>query len=56
MERLLDAEILDSEIIDILKKIGIECGISPITKIIFENNRKLGKSIPEDKTMYYSGP
>ena len=40
---LLNVEISDSEIMDILKKIGIDCDISPITKIILENDRKLGK-------------
>ena len=44
VERLLDAEIPDSDIRDILKKIGIECDISPITKIILESDRKLGKT------------
>ena len=44
VERLLDAEIPDSDIRDILKKIGIECDISPITRIILENDRKLGKT------------
>ena len=44
VERLLNVEISDSEIMDILKKIGIDCDISPITKIILENDRKLGKT------------
>ena len=44
VERLLDIEISDSEIRDILKKIGIDCDISPITKIVLENDRKLGKT------------
>ena len=44
MERLLNVEISDSEIMDLLKKIGIDCDISPITKIILENDRKLGKT------------
>jgi hypothetical protein len=44
VERLLDAEIPDSDIRDILKKIGIDCDISPITKIILESDRKLGKT------------
>ncbi|MHB8545111.1 MAG: hypothetical protein ACYC9S_14095 [Leptospirales bacterium] len=44
VERLLDAEVSDSEISDILKKIGIDCDISPITKIILENDRKLSKT------------
>ena len=37
VERLLSAEISDSDIRDILKKIGIDCDISPITKIVLEN-------------------
>ena len=44
VERLLSAEISDSDIRDILKKIGIDCDISPITKIVLENDRKLGKA------------
>ncbi|MCL5802834.1 MAG: hypothetical protein ACYCPR_06595 [Thermoplasmataceae archaeon] len=39
VERLLDAEI-----IDMLKKIGIGCGISPKTKIVLENDRKLSRT------------
>ncbi|WP_290704793.1 hypothetical protein [Ferroplasma sp. Type II] len=41
---MLSAEISDSDIRDILKKIGIDCDISPITKIVLENDRKLGKA------------
>ena len=44
VERLLDIEISDSEIRDILKKIGIDCDISPITKIVLENDRNLRKT------------
>ena len=44
VERLLSAEISDSDIRNILKKIGIDCDISPITKIVLENDRKLGKA------------
>jgi hypothetical protein len=44
VERLLNIEISDAEIKDILGKIGIDCDISPITKIILENDRKLGKT------------
>ena len=44
VERLLDIEITDVEIKDILKKIGIDCDISPITKIVLENDRKLKKT------------
>ncbi|MCL4311272.1 MAG: hypothetical protein M1462_02445 [Candidatus Thermoplasmatota archaeon] len=42
VERLLSVEI--SDIRDILKKIGIDCDISPITKTVLENDRKLGKA------------
>ena len=44
VNRLMDLEITDSEIQDILKKIGIDAGISPITKIVLENDRKLKKT------------
>ncbi len=44
VERLQDIEILDTEIKDILKKIGIDCDISPITKIVLENDRKLKRT------------
>jgi len=44
VERLLSAEISDSYIRDILKKIGIDCDISPIIKTVLENDRKLGKA------------
>jgi hypothetical protein len=44
VERLRDIEISDAEIKDILKKIGIDCDISPITKIVIENDRKLKKT------------
>lgn len=41
---LLDIEITDVEIKDILMKIGIDCDISLITKIVLEDNRKLKKA------------
>lgn len=44
VNRLLDIEISDAEIKDILKKIGIDCDISPITKIVIENDRSLRKT------------
>ncbi|WP_298409737.1 hypothetical protein [Ferroplasma sp.] len=43
VERLMNLELSDSEIKDILKKLGIDWDISPITKIILENDRKLKK-------------
>ena len=43
VERLMNLELSDSEIRDILKKLGIDWDISPITKIILENDRKLKK-------------
>lgn len=42
--RLMDLEITDAEIHEILKKIGIDSDISPITKIVIENDRKLKKT------------
>ncbi|EQD31821.1 hypothetical protein B1B_17970, partial [mine drainage metagenome] len=44
VERLLDAEISDSGIRNILKRIGIDCDISPIRKIVLENDLKLKKT------------
>jgi hypothetical protein len=44
VERLVSAEISDFNMRDILKKIGVDCDISPITKIVLENDRKLGKA------------
>ena len=44
VDRLLDIEISDAETKDILKKIGIDCDISPITKIVLENDRKLKRT------------
>ncbi len=44
MTRLMDLEISDSEIHEILKKIGIDIDISPITRIVIENDRKLKKT------------
>ena len=44
VHRLMDIEICDSDIHNILKKIGIESNITPITKIILENDRKLKKT------------
>lgn len=42
--RLMDLEISDAEIHNVLKKIGIDADISPITKIVLENDRKLRKT------------
>ncbi len=42
--RLMDLEITDVEIHQILKKIGIDVNISPIIKIVIENDRKLKKT------------
>lgn len=42
--RLMDLEISDSDIHGILKRIGIDSDISPITKIVLENDRKLKKT------------
>ena len=44
VQRLLDTEITDVEISGILKKIGIDTDIKPITKIILENDRRLKKT------------
>lgn len=44
VQRLMDTEITDVEISGILKKIGIDTDIKPITKIILENDRKLKKT------------
>ena len=43
VNRLIGLEISDSEIHEILKKSGIDSDISPITKIVLENDRKLDK-------------
>ncbi len=42
--RLMDLEISDSDIHEILKKIGLDCDTSPITKIAIENDRKLKRT------------
>ena len=42
--RLMDLEISDSEIHGILKKIGIDSDVTPITKIVLENDRELKKT------------
>lgn len=42
--RLMDLEISDAEIHEILTTIGIDVDISPITKIVLENDRKLKKT------------
>lgn len=42
--RLIDLEVSDSEIHDVLRRIGIDADISPITKIVLENDRKLKKT------------
>ena len=39
----MNLELSDTETKDILKKLGIDWDISPITKIILENDRKLKK-------------
>jgi hypothetical protein len=44
VERLQDAEISDVDIRDILKRIGIDCDISPIRKIVLETDLKLKKT------------
>ena len=44
VNRLMDLEISDTEINEILKRIGIDVDISPITKIVIENDRKLKKT------------
>ncbi len=44
VHRLMDIEICDSDIHNILKKMGIDSNITPITKIILENDRKLKKT------------
>ncbi len=42
--RLMDLEVTDAEIREILRKIGIDTDISPITKIVIENDRKMKKT------------
>jgi phenylalanyl-tRNA synthetase beta subunit len=42
--RLMDLEITDADIHHILKKIGINADITPITKIVLENDRKLKRT------------
>ena len=44
VQRLMDVEISDVEISSILKKIGIDTDLTPITKIVLENDRKLKKT------------
>lgn len=44
VQRLMDVEIADTEISIILKKIGIDADIFPITKIVLENDRKSRKT------------
>ena len=39
----MDLEITDTEIHEILKKIGIDAARAPITEIVLENDRKLKK-------------
>lgn len=41
VNRPLSLEITDSEIREILRKMGIDADTSPITKIVLENDRKL---------------
>ena len=44
VSRLMDLEITDAGMHDILRKIGIDSDISPITRIVIENDRKLKKT------------
>ena len=43
VQRLLDTELTDVDMQRILKKMGIEIDVWPITKIIIENDMKLKK-------------
>jgi hypothetical protein len=45
VSRLMDLEISNAEMHEILKKIGIDTDISPIAKIVIENDQKLKKTI-----------
>ncbi len=40
----MNLEITDTELHEILKKIGIDSDITPITKFVLENDRKLKKA------------
>ncbi len=42
--RLMDLEISDAGIHSVLRRIGIDADISPITKIVLENDRKLKRT------------
>ena len=42
--RIMDLEISDSEMHEVLKKIGIDSDLTPITKIVLENDRKLKRT------------
>ena len=42
--RLMNLEISDSEMHEVLKKIGIDSDLTPITKIVLENDRKLKRT------------
>lgn len=43
VQRLMDVEATNADIRRILSKLGIDVDISPITKIVLENDRKLKK-------------
>ena len=43
VQRLLDMELTDVDMARILKKMGVETDVWPITKIIIENDRRLKK-------------
>ncbi len=43
VDRLMSAEIPDSEVHEMLKEIGIDAHITPITKIVLENYRNRQK-------------
>ena len=41
LRRLLDAELTDVDLLSVLKKLGIQTDVWPVTKLILENDRKL---------------
>ena len=43
VQRLLDIELTDVDMARILKKMGVETDVWPITRIIIENDRRLKK-------------
>ncbi len=54
-DRVPDTEISDSEIRNILKRIGVKCEISSIRMIVLENDLKLKKSfirVNEESILY----